>query len=149
MSNLVIRKRRGTSSSLSSLTANPGEVYIRLSTDPHDADQKTTLVVHNGYTVGGMALSREDHTHPVATESDAGFMAAVDKVKLDNLSISGGIQNVLSNTSPVTPAQNTANFNTDFTVVSNVGASRFDFAISQAFRNEMTSDMVAYVVALG
>jgi hypothetical protein len=149
MSNLVIRKRRGTISSMSSLTANSGEVYIRLSTDPHDADQRTTLVVHNGYTAGGVALSREDHVHPVATEMTAGFLSAADKTKLDVLSITGGIQNVLSNTTVVTPPQNTANFSTDFSVVSNVGASRFDFAISQTFRSEMMNDMIAFVVALG
>jgi hypothetical protein len=79
----------------------------------------------------------------------AGFLSAADKTKLDVLSITGGIQNVLSNTTVVTPPQNTANFSTDFSVVSNVGASRFDFAISQTFRSEMMNDMIAFVVALG
>lgn len=147
MSNLVIRKRRGTPTSLSTLLSLPGEVYVRLST-LSDSDKKTTLVVHNGVTTGGIGLSREDHTHPDATTATDGFMSATDKTKLNNLSITGGIQNILSNTVPVA-SENTANFSTDFTVTDNPGATRTEFSISQAFRNEMNSDSVALIVALG
>jgi hypothetical protein len=45
-------------------------------------------------------------------------------------------------------AENTANFNTDFTIVDNPGASRLDFSISSMFRNEINSDTVALITAL-
>lgn len=140
MSNLVIRKRRGTTSDMSALVADIGEVFIDIT--------KITLVVHDGTTPGGVPLARGDHSHANATSLTSGFMSTTDKSKLDALSITGGIQTVMSDTSPL-PPQNTANFNTDFTVVDNPGASRTDFSISSAFRTEMIGDMVALVIALG
>lgn len=143
MSNLVIRKRRGTVADMSALVADKGEIFIVVDPDI----TKTTLVVHDGTTPGGIALSRSDHSHSNATTVAPGFMSTTDKSKLDLLSATGGIQSVLANGIAVV-ARNTANFNTDFTVVDNPGATRTDFAISTAFREEMKSDIVAYIVAL-
>lgn len=140
MSNLVIKKRRGITTDMSTLVALPGEIFIDIT--------KTTLVVHDGSTAGGVPLAHEIHDHAAATEMTAGFMSADDKTKLDTLSLTGGIQNVLANTVPVT-SRNTANFSTDFSVADNSGASRTEFAISQAFRDEVTSNAVALIVALG
>lgn len=139
MSNIVIRKRRNTTTQLSSLTFTKGEISIDIT--------KPTLVVHDGTTAGGIPLAKEVHTHANATTLTAGFMSTTDKTKLDALSLAGGIQTVLSNTTPL-PAQNTANFNTDFHVVDNPGASRTDFAISQQFRDEINNDTVALITAL-
>ena len=140
MSNIVIRKRRGTTSSMSALVATKGEVFIDITAN--------TLVVHDGSTAGGWPLAHAVHSHANATTGTAGFMSTDDKTKLDALSVTGGIQTVLSNGTPVT-ARNTANFNLDFLVVDNPGAQRTDFAISPAFRSEMVNDMVALMVALG
>jgi hypothetical protein len=125
---------------MSALVGTPGEVFIDLT--------KVTVVVHDGTTPGGVPLAHEVHSHANATTMTAGFMSIDDKNKLDALSVTGGIQIVLSDTTPVTP-RNTMNFNTDFTVVDNSGASRTDVSISTAFRNEMVGDMVALIVALG
>jgi hypothetical protein len=125
---------------MSALIAEKGEVFIDIT--------KNTLVVHDGTTAGGISLAHEIHTHANSTSMTSGFMSTDDKTKLDALSITGGIQTVLSNTVPAT-ARNTANFNTDFTVVDNPGSQRTDFAISAAFRGEINSDIVALVVALG
>ena len=140
MSNQVIRKRRSTTSGLSSLVATAGEIWIDLT--------KSTVVVHDGSTPGGVPLAHEIHSHANATTMTAGFMSTDDKSKLDSLSLTGGIQIVLANTIPVTP-RNTMNFSTDLTVVDNSGASRTDVSISSTFRNEMIGDMVALIVALG
>ena len=140
MSNLVIRKNRSTTTGISTLVMLPGELWLDTT--------KPTVVIGDGSTVGGIPLAHEVHTHAAATELTPGFMSTTDKTKLDNLSINGGIQNILSNTVPV-PSENTANFSTDFTVVDNPGASRTEFSISQAFRSEINSDVVALIVALG
>ena len=140
MSNLVIRKRRGTTSGLSTLVALPGEIFIDLT--------KPTVVVHDGTTAGGWPLAHEVHGHAVATTLTPGFMSADDKTKLNALQVGGGVQNILTNTTPVSP-ENTLNFNTDFTVVDNPGASRTDVGISSAFRDEIDGDIIALVVALG
>ena len=139
MSNIVIRKRRNTTSQLSTLIFTKGEVSIDIT--------KNTLVVHDGTTAGGFPLAKEVHSHANATTMTSGFMSTTDKTKLDALSLSGGIQNILSNTTPLA-AENTANFNTDFTIVDNPGAARLDFSISSAFRNEINSDTVALITAL-
>lgn len=140
MSNLVIRKRRGTTSSMSTLVALPGEIFIDLT--------KSTLVVHDGTTAGGVPLAKEVHIHADGTTGTAGFISTADKIKLDALSIEGGIQNVLTDGTPVA-AQNTANFSTDFTVVDNPGASRTEFSISSGFLNEISGNTIALIVALG
>lgn len=140
MSNIVIRKRRGTTTDLSTLTLPLGEIYIDLT--------KPTISIHDGVTVGGIPLAQEIHTHANATTSTAGFLSTTDKTKLDALSLAGGIQNVLANTVPVT-ARTTANFNSDFSVVDNSGSARTEFAISQAFRNEVNNNAVALLIALG
>jgi hypothetical protein len=139
MSNLVVRKRRYTTTQLSSLVLELGDIVTDIVAN--------TVVVGDGVTAGGVPLALKVHTHPNATTGTAGFMSTTDKTKLDALSLSGGIQNVLSNTTPL-PSENTANFSTDFTVVDNPGASRTDFSISQAFRDELTSDAVALIAAL-
>jgi len=142
MSNIVIRKKRGTTFQLSSLTAHAGELYIDIT--------KPTVVIHDGSTVGGIPLAHEVHSHATATSGSfgtAGFMSSSDKAKLDALSLSGGIQNVLSNTVPL-PPQTTANFSTDFTVNDNSIANRTEFAISQTFRDELNNDAVSYIIAL-
>jgi hypothetical protein len=139
MSNIVLRKRRNTTIELSSLTLPLGEVCIDVT--------KATLVVHDGSTAGGIPLAKEVHSHASATTGTAGFMSTADKTKLDALSLAGGIQNVLTDTTPVT-ARTTANFNSDFTVVDNPGATRTDFAISELFRAEVNSNTIALIVAL-
>ena len=136
MSNIVIRKRRGTTSQA---VLALGELYIDVT--------KPTVVVHDGTKAGGFPLAHEDHSHATATSGTAGFMSESDKLKLDALSLSGGIQNVLSNTVPL-PSETTANFSTDFTITDNNASHRTEFAISQTFRDELNSDAVAYIVAL-
>jgi len=139
MSNIAVRKRLSTTAELSTITAVAGEVYV---------DQtKTTLVVHDGSTAGGVPLAKETHTHANATTGTAGFMSAVDKIKLDDLSAAGGLQTILSDTVALT-ARTIANFNTDFTVADNSGSTRTDFSISQTFRNEVNSNTVALIIAL-
>jgi len=140
MSNIVLRKRRNTTTELSTLTLLLGELVIDVT--------KPTIVVGDGSTPGGIPLAKEVHSHASATTGTAGFMSTADKTKLDALSLAGGIQNILSDTVPVT-ARTTANFNTDFTVVDNSGATRTDFSISQAFRDEINNNAVALLVALG
>lgn len=137
--NIAIRKRRKTTVGLSSLTLQAADIFFDTT--------KNTLVVGDGTTAGGVPLAKEVHQHASATTGTAGFMSASDKTKLDALSLSGGIQNILSNTTPVAP-QSTANFSTDFTVTDNSGASRTEFSISQQFRNEVNSNAVALIVAL-
>lgn len=139
MSNIVVRKRRFTTTQLSTLVLEQGEIVTDIVAN--------TVVVGDGSTAGGVPLALKVHTHPNATEMTAGFLSAADKTKLDALSLTGGIQNVLSNTVPL-PAESTANFSTDFTVVDNPGASRTDFSISSAFVNEMTGNTVALIMAL-
>jgi hypothetical protein len=139
MSNIVLRKRRGTTIQLSTLVSSPGELYIDLT--------KPTVVVHDGSTPGGIPLAKEVHSHPIATELTGGFLSSTDKTKLDALSVAGGVQNILSNTTPL-PQESTINFSTDFTVVDNPGASRTDFSISSNFLNTINSNAIALIVAL-
>lgn len=139
MANIVIKKRRSTTSGISGVVIQRGDIWADTT--------KNTLVVGDGTTAGGVPLAKEVHAHASATTLTAGFMSATDKTKLDALSLNGGIQNILSNTVPVA-AQSTANFNADFTIVDNPGASRTDFSVSTAFRNEVTSNAVALIVAL-
>lgn len=139
MSNIAIRKRRGTTSNLSSLIPQLGDFIIDVT--------KFTVVVGDGQTTGGIPLAKESHSHANATTGTSGFMSTADKTKLDALSLAGGIQSVLANTVAVTP-RTTANFNTDFTVTDNSGSTRTEFAISQTFRNEITSEILALVLAL-
>jgi len=139
MANIAIRKRKGSTVALSGLTMAASDIF-------YDST-KATLVVGDGTTAGGVPLAKEVHSHASATTGTSGFMSASDKVKLDALSLSGGIQNILTNTTPVAP-QSTANFSTDFTVTDNSGASRTEFSISTQFRNEINSNAVALIVAL-
>jgi len=139
MSNIAQRKRRVTTTELSSLTPESGETYVDVT--------KPTLVVGDGTTLGGVPLAKETHVHANATSGTAGFLSATDKDKLDALSAAGGIQTIQSDTSPL-PAQTVANFNTDFTVEDNPGASRTDFAISDTFRAEVNSNTIALIIAL-
>lgn len=78
MSNVTIKKRRNSTAELSGIVPGSGDIY--------QDTTKNTLVVGDGTTAGGHALSREDHTHSAATTSTPGFMSAADKVKLDGLS---------------------------------------------------------------
>jgi hypothetical protein len=139
MSNIATRKRRGTTTELSSLTLLAGETAIDLT--------KPTLVVGDGTTVGGVPLAKETHVHANATSGTAGFMSSVDKTKLDALSAAGGVQTIELNTTPL-PAETTINFNSDFSVTDNPGAFRTDFAISQAFKDGINSNTVAFILAL-
>lgn len=139
MANIVVRKRRASTTTLNGFVLQLGDVWTDTT--------KSTLVVGDGTTAGGVPLAKEVHSHASATTLTAGFMSATDKIKLDNLSLNGGIQTVQTNTTPVT-SRSIANFNTDFTVTDNSGASRTDFSISTAFRNEINSNTVALIVAL-
>ena len=80
---IAIQRRRGTTLQTASFTGKVGEMTIDTT--------KFVLVVHDGSTLGGWAMSRYDHVHDVATESVDGFMSAADKTKLD--SVIGGVQN--------------------------------------------------------
>lgn len=139
MSNIALRKRRATTSDLSSLAGVAGEVWIDIT--------KSTLVVHDGSTLGGIPLAKESHTHANATTGTAGFMSATDKTKLDALSGAGGYQTIQSNGSAVA-TETILNFSTDFTVVDNSGSTRTDASISAAFRNEINSNTIALIIAL-
>src|SRR5574343_500848 len=77
---IAIQRRRGTTAQHGSFTGKAGEVTVDTT--------KWVVVVHDGSTVGGFALAKENHAHSNATGSTAGFMSAADKTKLD--SISGG-----------------------------------------------------------
>ena len=77
---IAIQFRRGTTTEMSTFTGLLGEMVVDIT--------KSVVVVHDGTTLGGWAMSRFDHTHPVATDSVNGFLSAADKTKLD--SISGG-----------------------------------------------------------
>ena len=74
---IAIQYRRGTTTETSSFTGLLGEMTIDIT--------KFVCVVHDGTTVGGWAMSRYDHTHPIATDSTNGFLSAADKTKLDTL----------------------------------------------------------------
>jgi hypothetical protein len=139
MSNQVVRKRRFTTTQLSTLVLELGELVVDT--------VATTAVIGDGVTAGGVPLALKVHTHPNATTMTPGFMSTSDKTKLNALSESGGIQTIESNTVPL-PAENTINFSTDFTLTDNPGASRTEFAISSTFINEMLSDTVALITAL-
>jgi hypothetical protein len=139
MSNIALKKRLHTTTELSSLVLQSGDLFIDTT--------KSTVVVGDGTTAGGIPLALQDHTHANSTTLTGGFMSPTDKTKLDALSLAGGIQNVLADTSPVTP-RTTANFNTDFTVVDNAGATRTEFSISDTFRNEINSNTIALIIAL-
>jgi hypothetical protein len=128
---------------MSALVADKGELFIDI--------VKNTLVLHDGTTPGGWPMAHEVHVHSRVTPNPGGsdgFMSADDKQKLDVLSATGGIQSILSNGSPMSP-RNTVDFNTDFTLTDDSGALKTNFAISTAFREEINSNMVALLVALG
>jgi hypothetical protein len=140
MSNIAIRKRRASTTQLSTITGTVGEVWIDT--------QFFTVVVHDGTTAGGWPLAHEVHTHPNATTGTAGFMSASDKTKLDDLSAAGGVQVVENNGTPL-PAETTINFDTNFTLTDNPGASRTDITLSTTFFNEINNNTVALILALG
>lgn len=137
--NIAIRKNRFSTTSISTITIPLGDLIIDIT--------KPTVVVGDGVTVGGIPLAHEVHTHPNATTSTAGFMAAGDKLKLNSLSLNGGYQVFETNGTPL-PPENIANFSTDFTITDNSGAATTEFSLSDAFRNEMKNDMVALILAL-
>lgn len=139
MSNIAVRKRRATTTELASITGTSGEVWIDV--------QFYTLVVHDGTTPGGWPLAHEVHVHPNATEGTNGFMSSTDKTKLDNLSAAGGVQVVQNNGSPL-PAQTTINFDTNFTLTNNSGASTTEITMSTAFFNQINSNSLALILAM-
>jgi hypothetical protein len=77
MPNIAVRLRRKTTSQLSTLILNIGDIFV-------DAT-KNTIVIGDGSTTGGVPLALENHTHSNATTSVPGFMSAADKTKLDGL----------------------------------------------------------------
>lgn len=76
MSQRAIRKSYYSTSALSTLVGRLGEFTVDIT--------KTTLVVFDGTTAGGVPLARADHTHALATDFVAGFMSAGDHVFLYN-----------------------------------------------------------------
>jgi hypothetical protein len=151
MSNIALRKRRLTTSELSTLTAEKGEVYINISASTGTSSQTgqagMTLVVHDGSTVGGIPLAPWVHTHANATEGTAGFMSSTDKTKLDALSSAGGVQ-VVENAGVPLPAETTINFDTNFTLTDNPGELRTDITLSNLFFDQINSQTIALIVAL-
>ena len=139
MSNIAVKKRLNTTTELGSITPSLGELWVDVT--------KKAVVIGDGTTAGGVPMAKEVHSHANATTLTAGFMSGTDKTKLDALSLAGGIQNVLTDTTPVAP-ETTANFSTDFTVTDNAGASRTEFSISQTFRNEVNSNSIALIIDL-
>jgi len=139
MSNIVVRKRRGTTTSLSSLLPQTGEIYIDIT--------KPTLVIGDGATAGGVPLAKENHTHAAATESTPGFLSATDKTKLDALSSAGGYVTIQSNGGGVAQ-EGTINFSADFTVTDDHSFTRTDVALSNSFFENQDSNIIALVLAL-
>lgn len=139
MSNIVQRKRRSSTSELSSQIPARGEVVVDVT--------KSTIVVGDGATAGGVPLSKESHTHAAATISSVGFMAAADKVKLDALSSAGGYTTIQSNATPLTQRA-TVNFGTQFTSVDNSGSSRTDITLASSFLSEQDTNVMALILAL-
>lgn len=137
MSNIAVRKRRYTTTNLSSLTEALGEVNIDIT--------KPTLVIHDGETPGGIPLAQEAHTHADATEGTAGFISASDKTKLDNLSETGAVQHLQSNGDAV-PPEFTINFSTAFTLTDNPGEERTEIDISESFQNELNDNAIALIL---
>lgn len=158
MSNIVIRKRRDTRANYSTLIGLPGEVMIDM-TGPVAGGP--TLVVHDGTTPGGWPLAHEIHVHDTATGGTSGFMSNTDKAKLDQLSITGGIQTLLTNGNLVpndpthnggvgsAPARNVVNFSEDFYLIDNFTASRTEISLSPTFQEEINNEIVGLLVALG
>ncbi len=63
-----IQRRRGTTAEHSVFIGAAGELTVDTT--------KNTIVVHDGITAGGQALSKEGHTHP--TVDIVGFQSALD-----------------------------------------------------------------------
>ena len=139
MSNIAVRKRRATTTELSSITGTLGELWIDTTF--------FTVTVHDGTTAGGWPLAHEVHTHPDVTTGTAGFMSAADKIKLNALSSAGGVQ-VVENNASIMPAETTINFDSNFTLTDNPGNARTDITMSSAFFSQINSDTIALIIAL-
>ena len=83
MPNIEVKLRRGTTAQHSTFTGAEGEVTV-------DTD-KDTVIVHDGSTVGGIAVGAGAYTHPnhtgeVTSTGDGATVIANGVVDSDNLS---------------------------------------------------------------
>jgi hypothetical protein len=115
--------RRGTTVDHSTFTGKPGEATVDTT--------KWVLVIHDGSTVGGFALARENHTHANATTSAAGFLSASDKTKLDNLPGSVFYQTVQANGSAQTQRA-AVNLTANFTLTDDGAGNRTSVDLSDS-----------------
>jgi Major tropism determinant N-terminal domain len=121
---IAIQRRRGTTIQHSSFTGKVGEMTVDTT--------KWVVVVHDGSTVGGYAMSRADHTHPNATTSTPGFMSATDKTKLDG--ITGGslsYQTLQANGADQTQ-RGKENFTANFTLTDDGAGNRTSIDLSDS-----------------
>ena len=139
MSNKALREHKGTTTEVGTHTYPKGTLEIDTT--------KPTVTVHDGTTAGGVPMAQAVHSHANATESSPGFLSALDKTKLDALSSVGGY-NTIEDDGTDLPQQSVLNFGPDLTAADNSGNSTTDVAVSLAFRGEMHSDMLAFIIAL-
>jgi hypothetical protein len=139
MDNKALRDRRGTTTEISTHTYPKGTLEVDT--------VKPSVVIHDGTTAGGVPLAQQVHSHANATESTPGFISAIDKTKLDALSSVGGY-NTIEDDGTDLPQQSVLNFGPDLTAADDPTNSTTDVAISQAFRDEMSSDMIAFTIIL-
>lgn len=129
-----IQRRGGTTSEHASFTGKAREITIDTT--------KWTVVVHDGSTLGGFALSRENHVHGNASVSVAGFMSASDKTKLDGLPSSVVYQQIQANNTPST-VRSALNFSGSFAVADDGAGNKTtvdlsDLGISPAQYTKLT-----------
>ena len=123
MSNIAVRKRRLTTTQLSAIALNIGEICVNTTTK--------ALVAGDGVTVGGIPMALGSHTHSAGTESVAGFILTADKTILDALALNA-IQDIDSN-GTLLPTRSVLNFSTSFLVTDNPGSGRTDVDMIHQF----------------
>jgi phage-related tail fiber protein len=138
-----IQRRGGTTAEHSSFTGKQREVTIDTT--------KWTVVVHDGSTLGGYPLAKENHVHGNASPVVAGFMSASDKSKLDDLPASVVYQQVQTNSTPG-PARAALNFAPAFAVTDDNAGNKTtvdlsDLGISPAQYTKVTVNAQGRVTA--
>jgi len=119
-----IQRRRGTTSQTATFTGKLGEITVDTT--------KTTLVVHDGVTAGGVPLAHQVHTHPDATESTDGFMSAADKTKLDSIASGTISYQTIQSVSTPEPQRAALNFTTNFAVADDSAGNRTSIDLSDS-----------------
>lgn len=116
-----IQRRRGTTVEHNSFTGKNGEITVDTT--------KKVVVVHDGSTLGGVPMAREDHSHSQATTGSDGFMTAADKTKLDGLPSSIVYQQIQLDNANQT-VRNVLNFSPQFAIVDDGGGNKTTVHIS-------------------